>query len=57
LAPYTNVAWVEGFDWKPSVGVGALSIFDLLRVDVARGLHKGRWTFNLDVNRAFWPVL
>ncbi len=41
----------------PSVGVGGLLFFDLLRVDVARGLRDGRWTFNLDVARSFWGVL
>ena len=41
----------------PSVGVGGLLLFDLLRVDVARGLRDGRWTFNLDVSRSFWGVL
>lgn len=41
----------------PSVGVGLLSFFDLVRVDVARGLRDGRWTFNVDVAREFWRVL
>lgn len=41
----------------PSVGAGLLMFFDLLRLDVARGLRDGRWTFSLDVNRAFWRVL
>ena len=41
----------------PSVGVGALFLFDLLRVDVARGLRDGRWTFNVDVVRSFWGIL
>jgi hypothetical protein len=50
------------FRWRAdgvyaSVGAGLLFFFDLLRVDVARGLRDGRWTFNLDVNRAFWSVL
>jgi hypothetical protein len=43
--------------WYPSVGIGALTIFDLLRFDVARGLHDGRWTFNVDVSRDFWGIL
>jgi hypothetical protein len=29
----------------------------LLRVDVARGLRDGRWTFSLDVGRTLWAVL
>jgi hypothetical protein len=41
----------------PSVGLGGLLFFDLLRVDVARGLRDGRWTFNLDVAKSFWGVL
>lgn len=43
--------------WYPSVGLGALSFFDLLRVDVARGLRDGRWTFSLDISRDFWTIL
>ena len=43
--------------WYPSVGLGTLTIFDLLRFDVARGLHDGRWTFNVDVSRDFWGIL
>jgi hypothetical protein len=39
------------------VGVGALTIFDLLRLDVARGLRDGRWTFSVDVSREFWAIL
>ncbi len=43
--------------WYPSVGVGVLSLFDLLRIDLARGLRDGRWTFGLDVSRDFWSIL
>jgi hypothetical protein len=43
--------------WYPSVGVGVLMLYDLLRVDVARGLRDGRWTFGLDVSREFWGIL
>lgn len=43
--------------WYPSVGIGALSFFDLVRLDVARGLRDGRWTFGIDVSRDFWPIL
>jgi len=43
--------------WYPAVGVGALLFFDMLRVDVARGLRHGRWTFSLDVTRDLWPIL
>jgi hypothetical protein len=41
----------------PAVGIGALFLFDALRVDVARGLRDGRWTFSVDANRSFWGVL
>ncbi|HET9455029.1 MAG TPA: hypothetical protein VFO66_12155, partial [Gemmatimonadaceae bacterium] len=41
----------------PSAGIGLLTLFDLLRFDVARGLRDGRWTFNVDVTREFWRVL
>jgi hypothetical protein len=57
LAPYANAAWINGLGWKPSVGVGALTIFELLRFDIARGLRDGRWSFGFDVSRAFWGVL
>lgn len=43
--------------WFPSVGIGALSIFDLIRFDVARGLRDGRWSFSVDVGREFWGIL
>jgi hypothetical protein len=43
--------------WRPSVGIGALTIFDLVRFDVARGLRGGRWTFNVDVSRDLWSIL
>lgn len=43
--------------WHPSLGIGALTIFDLLRFDVARGLRDGRWTFSVDVSREFWSIL
>jgi hypothetical protein len=42
----------------PSLGLGALSFFDLVRLDVARGLGRGgRWLFTVDVARDFWRVL
>jgi hypothetical protein len=37
--------------------VGSRVLFALLRVDAARGLRDGRWTFSVDAARAFWPVL
>lgn len=57
LAPYVNGAWLDQQQWRPSVGLGALTIFDLLRFDVARGVRDGRWWFGFDVSRDFWNVL
>jgi hypothetical protein len=73
LAPYFNVvALPDGSGFRevlgpgvtrqqrlfPSVGVGLIGFFDLVRIDVARGLASGgRWTFSIDAARAFWPIL
>ncbi len=66
LAPFAHGAWVSTSGagvplsdggWHPAVGLGVLGFFDLLRVDVARGLRDGRWTFSLDVSRTLWPTL
>jgi hypothetical protein len=44
--------------WYPAGGIGALAFFDLLRIDVARGIRKpGTWTLWIDVNRDWWGVL
>ena len=62
LAPFVNVAWAGHGNsgpsgWFPSAGIGALAFFDLLRVDVARGLNDGRWSFSVDLTRDFWRIL
>ena len=69
IAPFANAAWIDrpadtrdrrsvpASGWHPSIGIGALTLFDLLRFDVARGLRDGRWTFNVDVSRDFWGIL
>ena len=42
----------------PSLGAAYLLPFDLIRIDVARGLARGgRWTFSVDVSREFWSIL
>jgi hypothetical protein len=41
----------------PSVGLGLLTLFELLRFDVGRGLRDGRWSFSIDVSRDFWRIL
>ena len=40
-----------------SAGIGALFFFDLLRFDAARDLRHGRWSFGIDIDRAFWGIL
>ncbi|MCC7051762.1 MAG: hypothetical protein IT355_00755 [Gemmatimonadaceae bacterium] len=67
LAPYVAAAWTDGksrgartdgpLGWYPSVGLGGIGLFNLLRADVARGLRDGRWMFSLDVSRDFWRIL
>jgi hypothetical protein len=71
LAPFVQGIWLRRGDesgadqaigagragFSPSVGLGVLTFFELLRVDVARGLRDGRWTASVDVSRDFWPVL
>lgn len=47
----------DGFEVWPSVGVGLLGIFDLVRVDIGRTTRGGRWLFSLDLARDLWPVL
>ena len=70
FAPFAHVAYLAGVagplhperrargaGWYPSVGAGTQFLFDLLRVDVARGLRDGRWSISVDVSREFWGVL
>ncbi|MBI4521221.1 MAG: hypothetical protein HY701_10315 [Gemmatimonadetes bacterium] len=42
---------------RTSVGVGLGLGFDILRVDVARGLNSGEWQLLFSVNRSFWAWL
>lgn len=64
LAPFAGLAAVSGQGRTdrpngayPFVGVGALTLFDVLRIDVARGLRRGGWRLGIDVTRDFWSVL
>jgi hypothetical protein len=62
LAPYLHGVWIDRplgtrSGWHPAAGLGSIGFFDLLRVDVARGLRDGRWTFSLDISRDLWPIL
>ena len=56
-APFVTAVLVQR-DVFPSAGVGLLTFFDIVRFDVARGLKpNGRWSFYVDISRAFWSVL
>ncbi|MGH7652441.1 MAG: hypothetical protein ACREMS_11450 [Gemmatimonadaceae bacterium] len=65
LAPFATAVWIDRSasfkaprqGWYPALGLGALTVFDVVRFDVARGLRDGRWTFSVDVGRDFWSVL
>jgi hypothetical protein len=62
LAPFLHGVWIDGgsagVEFHPSVGIGTLALFELLRVDVARTLRgPPRWLFSLDLTRELWPVL
>jgi hypothetical protein len=65
LAPFATAVWINRSapfkaprqGWYPAIGLGALTVFDVLRLDVARGIRNGRWTFSVDVGRDFWSVL
>ena len=70
LAPFAHTAYLArpapalrvGYPardagWYPSLGLGTQLLFDLLRLDVARGLRDGRWTFSLDASRELWGIL
>jgi hypothetical protein len=65
LAPFIHLVWLDhrlsdastAGGWFPSAGVGVLTLFDVMRFDVARGLRGGRWTFAVDLTREFWRIL
>jgi len=66
LAPFVHLAYIDDpviiraskdDGWYPSAGLGTLLLFDLLRVDVARGLRNGRWSLSVDVAQDFWRVM
>ena len=41
----------------PSAGVAVQPFFDLVRLELARGLRHGTWTFSVDLSRDFWGIL
>lgn len=61
VAPFVHGAFMRdgagGWSSYPSVGLGVIGFFDLLRIDVARTLRGGRWLFSVDASRDFWKVL
>ncbi|MEO7361653.1 MAG: hypothetical protein ABI120_15085, partial [Gemmatimonadaceae bacterium] len=66
LAPYAQATALGGANQTisankdgvyPSVGLGALLFFDLLRLDVAHDLRHRRWSFGIDIDRGFWGVM
>lgn len=62
LAPFLQGVWlspgsVGALTPFPSVGLGLLSVFDILRFDVARTLRGNDWLFSVDVSRQFWKVM
>jgi hypothetical protein len=63
LAPFAHTVFLarpspgRPAGWYPSLGIGALVLFDALRFDVGRGLRDGKWTFSVDVTPELWRVL
>ena len=64
LVPFGQIIWMDSdtrsqgpTGWNGVVGVGLITIFDLLRIDVARGLRGGRWTLGVDVIHDLWRIL
>jgi len=63
--PFAQGAWLAGTDgvvpppaWYRTAGLGIVSLHDLLRLDVYRGVDRGgRWGVRLDFGKAFWPIL
>jgi hypothetical protein len=37
--------------------VALLAFFDLIRIDLARGLRDGRWSIGVDFSRDLWSIL
>ena len=65
LAPYAHVVYVDrsaifaqpAEGWYPSLGAGASFFFDLVRINVARGLRNGTWYFGVDLAHDLWSIL
>ncbi len=65
LAPYAHVVYVDrtasfaapAEGWYPSLGIGAIFFYDLLRIDVAHGWREGGWTLGVDLAHDLWSIL
>ena len=64
LAPFAHTVYLaksrsakRATGWYPAIGIGALLFFDAIRLDAARGLRDGRWTFSVDLTQELWRVL
>jgi hypothetical protein len=66
LAPFVQAAFINRANeldvahppgGYTSLGLAVQLFYDILRLQVARGLRHGGWAFNVDVNRDFWGVL
>jgi hypothetical protein len=65
FAPVASILLLEELDDAgnrravayPSAGASLMVFFDLVRLDVARGLRNGRWTFGVDISRDLWRIL
>jgi hypothetical protein len=66
LAPFLSADYVDAAapfrplatGWYPAAGLGGLALFDLVRIDVARGFRaNGRWTVWADLIPELWGVL
>jgi hypothetical protein len=42
---------------RPSLGIGVGLFWDVMRIDLHRGLRGGEWQFILSVDRSLWGLL
>ena len=63
FAPYAHTIFLarpvgsRRAGWYPSVGAAVVLFFETVRLDAARGLRDGRWTFGVDVTPELWRVM
>ena len=66
LAPFLSADYVDraaafrplATGWYPAAGLGGIVLFDLVRIDVARGMRaNGEWTLWVDLSPDLWGVL